>query len=184
MSAPRFLLPLILLTLPVTARADVIIPFTAAGSYVSLLLLLPVVAVEAVILKLVLRLPWGQATGASLRANAITMGVGYLLLLLLLVSLFAFAGHSHGGIADLFEWNVVYWHLLPWGGLLSYLIEKRVVQNYLDAHVTRLWVSTAVGNPPLMAEADVGKACAWANLVSYGLIAVTAFTLNSALTMR
>jgi hypothetical protein len=98
----------ILLLSPNVAHADAGIPMLPFAYPVIVVFLLPVIAIEAIYIRMRLRTDWGKTISATAKANLVTMLLGFPLawLVFLLLEILLYAALLFSGIENHIHWTL------------------------------------------------------------------------------
>ncbi|MBI4879359.1 MAG: hypothetical protein HY812_06820 [Planctomycetes bacterium] len=165
------------------------IPFFQTDPRAIAMLLVPVIAVEAIVVRRLTRIPWGKVVITGVVANAYTTLAGYPIGWVFMRGIRALAGHKYyGGSWFQFPWDELVnsafydtWLSQSMGSLAIWAVYAGALLLLVLTFLFSVWIETlACASMLKRPVAELRVAIRKANLLSYGLLAVLMIWLGVA----
>jgi hypothetical protein len=160
-----------------TARADAGVPMLAVAWPAAWMVLLPVIAIEWIAARAVLRVPWQRALEVSAAANGLSTLVGIPLAWIVTFTMTAIPAYAADSllrpeIAFYFATPAAVTWLPPISKTTAWMIPAALAFLCIPFLLASVWIEASVARKMLPdAEVSVIRCWAWrANLASYGAI--------------
>jgi hypothetical protein len=157
------------------ALLDVAAPLVSVDPRALAILLVPVVLVEAVVVRRLTRISWGRVLAAGLLANVATTLAGYPIGWLAMQAIRLLTGRNYYGRSPFqLPWDGVIgagWHAQSMGGAAACMIYGVVALLLVPTFLLSVWIETIVSAPVLRRPSrELRIPIRRANLFSYGLL--------------